>query len=288
VQKQKKPFPPQPLTTFDIECSIENSATTCLDCFNLEKKYLENYNKLRSELKKSEKKYTHCEIHRDELDSDIKSYHNCNLITAVYESEFHGRMDMIVFADPKMCHKDDMVPFKDFYVMPEDEYYDKSLYGKPINRKCKKRKKKTAPGERSSSIDFPLTVQEFLKLGTDLDFSSSDVMAAVKPLNPMVKFLLFFLNPKFNNQVFIAHHGSGYDFQAVAESLVNLNISPDILSRGNKILQLSIPSFNIAFKDSFRYMKASLSKCCKLYNIDMEKGTFPLRYNRISNYESSN
>ena len=65
-------------------------------------------------------------------------------------------------------------------------------------------------------------------------------------------------------------------------------MTPSIISKGNKILKLDIEEWNIAFLDSYKYIKASLAKCCKMYQIDMKKGFFPHLANREHYYNSGN
>ena len=57
-----------------------------------------------------------------------------------------------------------------------------------------------------------------------------------------------------------------------------------MLFKGQKILKLSIPEFGITFLDSYKYIKASLQKCAKMFSLDIGKGTFPLKSNIRKNY----
>ena len=63
-------------------------------------------------------------------------------------------------------------------------------------------------------------------------------------------------------------------------------ITPSVISRGNAAMSISLPEFNLHFLDSFLYIKTSLAKCCKLYNLKTCKGTFPLAANTDAFYES--
>ena len=62
--------------------------------------------------------------------------------------------------------------------------------------------------------------------------------------------------------------------------LFEQGITPSIVSKGNKILKLRVDEYDISFLDSYRYIKSSLAKCCKMYQLDMRKGFFPVRANR--------
>ena len=58
-----------------------------------------------------------------------------------------------------------------------------------------------------------------------------------------------------------------------------------MLFKGQKILKLSIPEFGITFLDSYKYIKASLQKCAKMFSLDIGKGHFPLKINTRASYK---
>ena len=58
-----------------------------------------------------------------------------------------------------------------------------------------------------------------------------------------------------------------------------------MLFKGQKILKLSIPEFGITFLDSYKYIRASLQKCAKMFSLDIGKGHFPLKSNSRKNYD---
>ena len=62
-------------------------------------------------------------------------------------------------------------------------------------------------------------------------------------------------------------------------------ITPSVISRGNMIMNMCIEEYNINFSDTFLYIKASLSKCCSLYNLTLKKGCFPLAANTETYYD---
>ena len=57
--------------------------------------------------------------------------------------------------------------------------------------------------------------------------------------------------------------------------MIEQGITPKILTRGNKLLLLSIPSLNIRFLDSMLYCQSSLSAFAARYRIKEKKGYFP-------------
>ena len=68
--------------------------------------------------------------------------------------------------------------------------------------------------------------------------------------------------------------------------MMERNITPSVITRGNGIMNMSLPSLNINFNDTFLYIKTSLAKCCKLYDIPMMKGIFPIKANVPAYYEA--
>ena len=76
------------------------------------------------------------------------------------------------------------------------------------------------------------------------------------------------------------------DTLLLAAQMIERKITPSVISRGNAIMSLSLDKLNISFGDTFLYIKTSLAKCCKLYDISMLKGTFPLSANNPDYYEA--
>ena len=72
----------------------------------------------------------------------------------------------------------------------------------------------------------------------------------------------------------------------LAAQMTERNMTPSIISRGNSLMNMSLPSLNINYNDTFLYIKSSLAKCCKLYDIPMMKGIFPVRANTPPYYET--
>ena len=69
--------------------------------------------------------------------------------------------------------------------------------------------------------------------------------------------------------------------------LYHRNISPTLLCKGSRILNLTIDKHNITFIDSYKFIRASLSKCAKLFNLkSISKGDFPIRANSENFYNT--
>ena len=73
----------------------------------------------------------------------------------------------------------------------------------------------------------------------------------------------------------MSHNGSGFDDLFICRALIEEGITPRILTRGNKILVLTIPILNIRFLDSMLYCQSSLSKFASRYGLKELKGFVP-------------
>ena len=180
-------------------------------------------------------------------------------------------------ADPLMQHPDDLKVEKNFYICPKDEYYCKEIHGTKVTRHLiNKRKKSRDPFIKSSLNTFK---------GKDQLNTSNK--SKYQKLSALQKFILFFIRRAFTNQVFVAHNSSNFDSILLIEGLTSEDITPSVLSKGNKLLCISINEFNIQFIDSIRYIKASLAKCCKVFKLSEKKGTFPLKANHRDYYNKN-
>ena len=227
---------------------------------------------------------------------------------AVFENELYGHFDKITFSDPRMKHNDDCSIEKNYYICPKEEYYCKDTHGTPITRykRLRRQNNHNDPVIISSVNRFPKRMKDGENLLGCKNFMANEV--EVKSRCALEKFLIFFIRPCFRNQVFIgilnvyiplffaykkntffnlAHNGSNYDTLLLSQALFNEGITPSVITKGNKILSMTVAELNIVFVDSIRYIKASLSKCCTLYNLNMKKGTFPVRANIIKFYTST-
>ena len=99
------------------------------------------------------------------------------------------------------------------------------------------------------------------------------------------KFLLYICNERFRNFTFLSHNGSGYDMSFICKALYKHGITPSIISRNMKILQITIRHFNISFIDSMLYISGSLDQLSKTFKLESQKGFFPHGFNDVMNYD---
>ena len=132
----------------------------------------------------------------------------------IYEDEKHGYFDKITFASPDMKHPKDLQIEKNFFICPKDEYYCPEIFKTKINRKkIKRKKKKSDPIIKSSNTFFPVIFEEMgvtHEIGKNLNVEKWCKDENVKKLSVVDKFIIFTLQPKFRNQVFLAHNGAKF------------------------------------------------------------------------------
>ena len=202
LEKQKKASGlPRPLATYDLETLVQQKSSNCNDCLVQEQVYLTKMKKLRSELKKQEKTNIYCAAHRNETERE--SFHECNLIATVFEDQYYGSFSMIVMADPALQYDQDLKLQKNYFETSKEEYYDPQLFGQPLNRKFKKMKKFHQRLSSSRNV-FPIKIDENhdFEIGSDKPLTENDINF-LKKLSPMEKFVAYFVNPRFSNQVFL-------------------------------------------------------------------------------------
>ena len=85
--------------------------------------------------------------------------------------------------------------------------------------------------------------------------------------------------------VFIAHNGSNYDSHFIMSNLVENTEYPELLTNGDKILQMHIKACESKFIDSCYFLSLLLSKLSDTFNLpNVVKGTFPHCFNTPNNY----
>jgi hypothetical protein len=92
-------------------------------------------------------------------------------------------------------------------------------------------------------------------------------------------------NKTHRGYTFIAHYGKGYDFQFVAEWLIAHSVKPNIISKGQKIMQLEVKEdYNIRFIDSISFTLMPLRDFPKTFGLtELAKGHFPHKFNTDEN-----
>lgn len=92
------------------------------------------------------------------------------------------------------------------------------------------------------------------------------------------------LPEKFNRIVLLAHNMGAYDGHFVLKKIIdNANSwKPKVLMNGNKIIV--IESSRYRFLDSLNFLPTSLSKLPKMFDIPVQKGYYPHRFNTSQNY----
>ena len=96
-------------------------------------------------------------------------------------------------------------------------------------------------------------------------------------------FIAWIFSENLNSTV-IAHNLSSYDGLFILRELSIQGKSPDIIPRGSRILEITVPSTKVRFVDSLNFIPAPLSKLPKMFNLmELKKGYFPYKLNTPEN-----
>ena len=88
------------------------------------------------------------------------------------------------------------------------------------------------------------------------------------------------------NTTFIAHNFQAYDGYFILQHLYKNGIVPEVITRGAKILSLTVPQLNIKFIDSLCFIPMRLASFPKTFGVtELEKGFFPHFFNRAENQD---
>ena len=194
------------LTFFDLEtiCDEEsNYSSMCLDCLSLEIKYLDlpgNEKLSRTQLKNDKiyKEKFKCEKHKNinndrGKDVDAINFHTCTLAVCLFEDEMHGFFSKVTFQHPELPDSsEDCVVQKNYFICPQKDYYDSTLWGQPVDRSPDRKNKNRKPfvHEPSHNNDYSIGLGH-VQIPRD-DFLK---------MMPELKMIYFFVQEKYRNQV---------------------------------------------------------------------------------------
>ena len=104
--------------------------------------------------------------------------------------------------------------------------------------------------------------------------------------NTKDEFCKWVFEDKNANTTFVAHIFQAYDGYFIFQYLYKNGITPEIITRGAKILSLTVPEMNIKFIDSLCFIPMKLAAFPKTFGLtELQKGYFPHFFNRAENQE---
>jgi hypothetical protein len=102
------------------------------------------------------------------------------------------------------------------------------------------------------------------------------------------RFVDWLINPCRKGYTAIAHHGRGFDFHIILQSLIKNSVYPQITYCGSKIMSMKVSGKNtdLRFVDSLSFLPMGLKKLPKALNLrrDLKKGEFPYLFNCKTNF----
>jgi hypothetical protein len=104
--------------------------------------------------------------------------------------------------------------------------------------------------------------------------------------NTKDKFCTWVFQQENANTTFVAHNIQAYDGYFILQYLYKNGITPEIITRGAKILSLTVSEMNIKFIDSLCFIPMKLAAFPKTFGLsELKKGYFPHFFNRAENQD---
>jgi hypothetical protein len=90
------------------------------------------------------------------------------------------------------------------------------------------------------------------------------------------EFCEWLFQPQHAKTTFIAHNLQAYDGYFILQYLYKQGVTPQIITRGAKVLSLTVSKLNIKFIDSLCFIPMKLAHVPKTFGLpDLQKGYFP-------------
>ena len=100
------------------------------------------------------------------------------------------------------------------------------------------------------------------------------------------EFCEWLFQPQHAKTTFIAHNLQAYDGYFILQYLYKQGITPQMITRGAKVLSLTVSELNIKFIDSLCFIPMKLADVPKTYGLtELQKGYFPHFFNRAENQD---
>lgn len=175
------------------------------------------------------------------------------------------------------------VPCKD-YKRPSHACYIKHVENDP--EKDKKRWAKS----KIYYYDFETTVEDGVHKPIMVAYACSDNTDSGYFWGDdcVVQFGSKIMRKEYKNSVFLAHNAGRFDEFFILEHFLALGEKPEVIFNGGSILNISLPTYNITFRDTYLYLPRALSALPKMFGLeDTEKTFFPhlLQFSVYENYK---
>lgn len=77
---------------------------------------------------------------------------------------------------------------------------------------------------------------------------------------------------------------SRFDNVLALQCYLKLKLAPEVITKGNTIIQMKLKAWNLSFLDSFRYLASSLDSISARFNLDKPKGCCAFQFNHVINW----
>ena len=89
----------------------------------------------------------------------------------------------------------------------------------------------------------------------------------------------------FKGYTCIAHNLKAFDGVFILKTFLENGITPEVICKGMKLLEIRVSEFDLRFIDSFNFLPMGLAKLPAAFGMDCQKGYFPHFFNRPENQD---
>ena len=93
------------------------------------------------------------------------------------------------------------------------------------------------------------------------------------------------LSKTFRGYTCIAHNLKGFDGVFILKTFLENGITPEVICKGMKLLEIRVSEFDLRFIDSFNFLPMGLAKLPGAFGLECQKGYFPHFFNIPGNKE---
>jgi hypothetical protein len=106
-----------------------------------------------------------------------------------------------------------------------------------------------------------------------------------KGLNTADDFCKWLISPQNTNFTCLAHNAKSYDFYFILYYIFKNGISPSVIYRGSKVLQIIVNAIHLKMIDSISFLPLALAKLPKTFGIKTQsKGFFPHFFSTVKHW----
>lgn len=206
-------------------------------------------------------------------------------LSLYYETFCHGYFYRVNFADSRFRHRENLKITPSALI---HDYLPSSEKNLLIRKGQKNNLKADLHHYDISTLDASVDHISEIKADYEAYLFNLQRFKPLVPLSfrrrPIFFFFCFIFHERRRGTIFLAHNASAFDNVLFHELLVHLDIKFDVITKGNKVLQIHIPAYNLTFIDSIQYLSGSLASLTSRFDLPFEKLQYPHTFNQLKNW----